>query len=152
MSSSSQAQTTEPRGAALAVLNAAAAEDLKQLWNQWDPKPTYQLVRGPETGLVMVRGRTGGGGAPFNLGEATVTRASVRLASDEIGHAYCLGRDGQKAEIIAVFDALWQRDGAMIETLVLAPLRAAALAADEKRRQETAATKVDFFTMVRGED
>jgi alpha-D-ribose 1-methylphosphonate 5-triphosphate synthase subunit PhnG len=152
VSSSSPAQTTEPRGAALATLNAAAADDLKLLWNQWEPKPAYQLVRGPETGLVMVRGRTGGGGAPFNLGEATVTRATVRLGSGEIGHAYCLGRDGQKAEIVAVFDALWQRDTAMIEAAVLAPLRAAAVAADATLKEETAATKVDFFTMVRGED
>ncbi|MHB1103795.1 MAG: phosphonate C-P lyase system protein PhnG [Devosia sp.] len=152
MTASSQAQSMEPRGAALATLNAASAEDLKRHWTQWDAKPAYQLVRGPETGLVMVRGRTGGGGAPFNLGEATVTRATARLGTGEIGHAYCLGRDGQKAEIIAVFDALWQRDSELIETGVLAPLRAAAVAADQKCREETAATKVDFFTMVRGED
>jgi alpha-D-ribose 1-methylphosphonate 5-triphosphate synthase subunit PhnG len=100
----------------------------------------------------MLRGRTGGGGAPFNLGEATVTRATVRLETGEIGHAYCLGRDRQKAEVIAVFDAMFQRHPGPIETLVLAPLRTAALAADEKRKEETAATKVDFFTMVRGED
>lgn len=152
MTASSQAQSREPRSAALAALNAAPAEDLKRHWKQWDSKPAYQLVRGPESGLVMVRGRTGGGGAPFNLGEATVTRATVRLETGETGHAYCLGRDGGKAEIIAVFDALWQRDSAQVETRVLAPLRAAALEADTKRKRETAATKVDFFTMVRGED
>ena len=35
---------------------------------------------------------------------------------------------------------------------VLAPLRAAQTEADARRREEIAATKVDFFTMVRGED
>ncbi|WP_292281304.1 phosphonate C-P lyase system protein PhnG, partial [Mesorhizobium sp.] len=39
-----------------------------------------------------------------------------------------------------------------VETKLAAPLRAALDAARETRRVETAATKVDFFTMVRGED
>jgi alpha-D-ribose 1-methylphosphonate 5-triphosphate synthase subunit PhnG len=144
----------EGRRAAMAMLAAAPAEALKAIWAAWSDKPEFHKVRGPETGLVMVRGRTGGGGAPFNLGEATVTRATVRIASGEIGHAYCLGRDGDKASIAAIFDALWQSDEtrAEVETLVIAPLAAAATQADQTRRSETAATKVDFFTMVRGED
>ena len=55
--------------------------------------PDYVELRAAESGLVMVRGRIGGDGAPFNLGEATVTRATVRLASGEVGFAYVLGRD-----------------------------------------------------------
>ncbi len=86
-----------------------------------------ELLRGPETGLVTVRGRIGGGGAPFNVGEATVTRATVRLASGEVGHCYALGRDRQKAKLAAIVDALWQdpahRDE--IETRIIAPLQAA---------------------------
>ena len=35
---------------------------------------------------------------------------------------------------------------------VLGPLRVAVDEADRLRRAETAATRVDFFTMVRGED
>ena len=31
--------------------------------------PPYENLREPENGLVMVRGRIGGDGAPFNLGE-----------------------------------------------------------------------------------
>jgi alpha-D-ribose 1-methylphosphonate 5-triphosphate synthase subunit PhnG len=144
----------DSRRTAMAVLAAAPADTLKALWTAWSAKPEFSKVRGPETGLVMVRGRTGGGGAPFNLGEATVTRATVRIASGEIGHAYCLGRDGEKASIAAIFDALWQRDAtrAQVETQVIAPLAAAAVQADQTRKSETAATKVDFFTMVRGED
>ena len=95
-------------------------------------QPAFHKVRGPETGLVMVRGRAGGGGNPFNLGEATVTRATVRLETGEVGHAYCLGRDGDKAVIAACFDALLQRDPDGIEAKVLAPLRAEQAAADQQ--------------------
>lgn len=140
------------RQAALNVLAASDANELRRLWDGRTEKPEVHPVRGPETGLVMLRGRTGGGGAPFNLGEATVTRATVRLATGEIGHGYCLGRDHHKSRTIAILDALFQREPEWVEAEVLAPLRAAALAADAKRRAETAATKVDFFTMVRGED
>ena len=136
----------------MAVLNQASAATLAALWQNWADKPAFQRVRGPETGLVMVRGRAGGGGDPFNLGEATVTRATVRLATGEVGHAFCLGRDGDKATHAALFDALFQQQPARVEAEVLAPLRAAQAAADRQSREETAATRVDFFTMVRGDD
>jgi alpha-D-ribose 1-methylphosphonate 5-triphosphate synthase subunit PhnG len=100
----------------------------------------------------MLRGRTGGGGAPFNLGEATISRASVRVDSGEIGHGYCLGRDTEKARTIAVIDALYQREPHNIEFAILRPLRDIAYAREALQREETAATKVEFFTMVRGED
>lgn len=140
------------RKAALDVLAAAPAKALAELWDRWSDKPDHTRVRGPEVGLVMVRGRAGGGGAPFNLGEATVSRASVRLATGEVGHGYSLGRDLAKAEVIAIIDALWQRDAARVEAEIIAPLQALALAADQKRRDESAATRVDFFTMVRGDN
>jgi len=140
------------RKAAIDTLSAASAATLEGLWKQLGIVPEYRLVRGPETGLVMIRGRAGGGGQPFNLGEATVTRATVRLASGEVGHSYALGRDGEKAVRAALLDALWQRDPQRIEAEVLAPLRSAADAADATMRAETAATRVNFFTMVRGDD
>jgi alpha-D-ribose 1-methylphosphonate 5-triphosphate synthase subunit PhnG len=101
----------------------------------------------------MVRGRMGGDGAPFNLGEATVSRAAVRLATGEVGFGYTLGRDREKARLIALCDALVQSDefGAEVEAKVIAPLRAALLAARHRKAAETAATRVDFYTMVRGE-
>ena len=140
------------RKAALDVLAHAPSRALAELWDRWADKPSHSRVRGPEVGLVMVRGRAGGGGAPFNLGEATVSRASVRIVSGQVGHGYCLGRDLAKAEIIAVIDALWQRDPAAVEGGIIEPLRALAGNADQKRRDESAATKVDFFTMVRGDN
>ena len=140
------------RQGALSVLAHAEMPALSAAWNTWENRPEVETIRPPETGLIMLRGRIGGGGAPFNVGEATVSRASVRIDSGEVGHGYCLGRDTDKAELIATIDALFQREPENIEFAILRPLRDAAYAADQKRREETAATKVDFFTMVRGED
>jgi alpha-D-ribose 1-methylphosphonate 5-triphosphate synthase subunit PhnG len=115
--------------------------------------PAYENLREPENGLVMVRGRVGGDGAPFNLGEATVSRAAVRLATGEVGFGYALGRDRQKARMIALCDALVQSNefADTVETNVLAPLRAAMISERDRRAAETAATRVDFYTLVRGE-
>ncbi|WP_294643763.1 phosphonate C-P lyase system protein PhnG [uncultured Aureimonas sp.] len=116
--------------------------------------PAAMPVRGPEVGLVMLRGRAGGGGAAFNLGEASVCRATVRLATGEVGHAMILGRDAETARIAAHFDALWQTDiwRDRIETEVVTPALAADAKALERRAEETEATRVDFFTVARGED
>ncbi|WP_458149128.1 phosphonate C-P lyase system protein PhnG [Bradyrhizobium sp. UFLA05-109] len=115
--------------------------------------PRHDDLRAPENGLVMLRGRVGGDGAPFNLGEATVSRAAVQLASGEVGFGYTLGRDGEKARLIALCDALVQTEefGAVVEREVIAPLRADLHARQAQRAAQTAATKVDFYTMVRGE-
>ena len=147
-----EAQPVEPRQDALGVLAHADSGILNAAWATWQNRPEVQTIRGPETGLIMIRGRIGGGGAPFNMGEATVSRASVRIDSGEVGHGYCLGRDTEKARLIAVIDALFQREPDNIEFAILRPLRDAAHAAEQKKREETAATKVEFFTMVRGED
>jgi alpha-D-ribose 1-methylphosphonate 5-triphosphate synthase subunit PhnG len=115
--------------------------------------PAYEELRGAESGLVMVRGRAGGDGAPFNLGEAAVSRAAVRLATGEVGFGYTLGRDRHKALMIALCDALVQSNAFsdVVESKVIAPLRAARLAGQQQKAARTAATKVDFYTMVRGE-
>jgi alpha-D-ribose 1-methylphosphonate 5-triphosphate synthase subunit PhnG len=115
--------------------------------------PDSTDLRAPENGLVMVRGRTGGDGAPFNLGEATISRAAVRLASGEVGFGYVLGRDREKAHMIALCDALIQSEAyaESVEKQVVAPLHAAMLATRGRQAAEAAATRVDFYTMVRGE-
>jgi len=138
----------------MAVLARAAAGDIARGLERIGDGVAFAELRPPETGLVMLRGRIGGDGAPFNAGEATVTRAAVQLASGEKGFAYVLGRDSQKARLAALCDALWQsathRDA--IERHVLGPLRAAQEQRRALARAQTAATKVDFFTLVRGED
>ncbi|MEJ5082001.1 MULTISPECIES: phosphonate C-P lyase system protein PhnG [unclassified Ochrobactrum] len=146
--------TQAARQASMALLARASGEELKTFWQNWADKPEFEVLRGPETGLVMMRGRIGGGGAPFNVGEATVTRATVRLANGSVGHSYALGRDQEKAKLAALFDALWLDEATRdaIESSVLNALRGRVDTADAKRRNEAAATKVDFFTMVRGDN
>jgi alpha-D-ribose 1-methylphosphonate 5-triphosphate synthase subunit PhnG len=115
--------------------------------------PDHEDLREPENGLVMVRGRVGGDGAPFNLGEATVSRAAVRLSTGEVGFGYTLGRDRQKARLIALCDAMMQSAelAGGIETQVVSPLRAALIERRTRKDAEVAATRVDFYTLVRGE-
>lgn len=115
--------------------------------------PPHAVLRQPGVGAVMVRGRIGATGDAFNLGEMTVTRASVRLGTGEVGHAWVQGRDKGHALRAAVIDALMQTDRAAEMTVqVLEPLAAEARDARAARAARAAATKVDFFTMVRGED
>ncbi len=108
-------------------------------------------LKPPETGLVMLRGRIGGDGAPFNVGEATVTRAVVRLADGSIGYSYRLGRDKVAARQAAILDALWQLPDqrAHIETHVLKPIRERIAAERDRASREAAATRVEFYTLAR---
>lgn len=141
------------RQAAMALFAKATRDELQEAWDAILKKPDVSPVRGPETGLVMVRGRIGGGGAPFNLGEVTVTRASVRLSGLAVGHGQALGTDRRKAQLAAIFDALRQMPefSAHAERLTSAVTERVE-AEDREAARQTAATRVDFFTMVRGED
>lgn len=140
------------RRAAMTVLAHAAGSEIARCLDAID-MPDHVDLRVPENGLVMVRGRIGGDGAPFNLGEATVSRAAVRLSTGEVGFGYTLGRDVGKARMIALCDAMVQscRLSGAVELKVLAPLRAAMAAERSRKSAEAAATRVDFYTMVRGE-
>lgn len=116
-------------------------------------RPAFDWLRAPEIGSAMVRGRAGARGASFNLGEMTVTRCALVLKTGEVGHAYIQGRRKADAEAAALVDALMQSDAAdTLRTGILTPLEAEQAAAKATRAQKAAATKVDFFTMVRGED
>ncbi|MFN3402322.1 MAG: phosphonate C-P lyase system protein PhnG [Ferrovibrio sp.] len=130
-----------------AVLEAALAALPQQ--------PEWRRLKQPETGLAMVRARAGGVGQRFNLGEMTVSRCVVTLENDgKMGVGYVQGRDRRRAELVAVFDALSQdaANAEKIEQLLIAP--AEQKLTDERRARDAkvAATKVDFFTLVRGED
>lgn len=148
------AGTRARRRAAMAVLAAASAAEIARQMEAIGPVPAHADLRPPQNGLVMLRGRIGGDGARFNVGEATVARAVVRLASGEIGFGYALGRDSAKARLIALCDALTQTDthAAAIEREVIAPIRARLEAERDAAARQVAATKVEFFTLVRGED
>ncbi|OAP44357.1 phosphonate C-P lyase system protein PhnG [Sinorhizobium americanum] len=144
---------TAGRKEGMRLLARATLAELTAAWEAIADKPDVAPVRGPETGLVMVRGRIGGGGDPFNLGEATVSRATVRLSTGEVGHGQMLGTDKERARYAAIFDALFQNDAHRPAVEALHGLIAARLDREDQRKaEETAATRVDFFTMVRGED
>ena len=137
----------------MGLLARAPEARLASLLGGLHPFPTFEWLRPPEVGGVMVRGRAGGTGVPFNLGEMTVTRCALRLGGGEVGHAYVQGRSRDHAERAAMVDALMQTDRAeMLRTEVLRPLQAEEALRREGRAAKAAATRVDFFTMVRGED
>ena len=138
---------------ALALADPAA---LDAAWQGWAPRPAVQSIRGPEAGLVMVRARTDGGGARFNLGEATVVRATVRLhgaplAADSVGASYVLGTDLEHARLAAIFDGLLADAGQRARVLaeVITPLEQAQAERDRLRLAEARSTLVDFFTVSR---
>jgi len=116
--------------------------------------PEPHDIRAPEEGLVMLRGRIGGDGRPFNVGEATVTRAVFRLADGTLGYSYLLGRCPAKARLAAIVDALGQSESwrAKLDAALAAPVAERRESEKRARQAETAATRVNFFTLVRGED
>ena len=130
-----------PQGRVAALLDAAMQ------------RPAFTWLRAPEVGSTMVRARAAATGAPFNLGEMTVTRCAVTLATGEVGHAYIQGRNKADAEAAALVDALMQTEAAEhLRVVLLDPLESEIEASKATRAAKAAATKVDFFTMVRGED
>ena len=147
---------TQARRRWMRALAGASTAELAEMWHRRQPSPQVELVRGPQAGLVMVRGRIGGAGDRFNLGEATVTRATVRLhgapvQGEVVGTSYVLGSDLDHARYAALFDALLQDPGQYEQVLaeVVEPLEAAQHARDAASRSEARATVVDFFTVAR---
>lgn len=135
------------------VLAQAPAAELGEAFSSIGDAPEHTLLRAPEFGSVMVRGRMGGTGGAFNLGEMTVTRCSVRLVDGIVGHAYIAGRDAEKARTAAICDALLQGAGAdVVQKHVVAPMETLIAQRRADHAAKAAATKVDFFTVARGED
>jgi alpha-D-ribose 1-methylphosphonate 5-triphosphate synthase subunit PhnG len=166
MSAPSVPPSSAKRRAWMAVLARTPRADLEAALEralQGSPTPVYDWLRPPEIGLAMVRGRVGGSGDPFNLGEATVTRATLRLRGEAaagisatnvaIGVACHLGRDRRRAELAALADALLQLPAhhAELHQQLIEPLAAQQTSQRSARRADAAATRVEFFTMVRGD-
>lgn len=144
---------TDARKAWLSTLAKAPSERVLQLWAKAGLSPDHDILRSPEIGAVMVRGRAGATGSPFNLGEMSVTRCSVRLREGCVGHGYVQGRSKEHARIAALVDALMQTPLApKVRVQMLQPLQKEARDAATSRQKKAAATKVEFFTMARGED
>ncbi len=133
----------------MSVLARASAADIAALLADAPALPPHVRLRGPEAGLVMLRGRAGGAGAAFNLGEMTVTRCTVRVNDGPVGHAYVAGRDARQAELAALLDAALQEPSRhdALHAAVIAPLAASQQAERDATARRAAATRVDFFTM-----
>jgi len=116
--------------------------------------PAYRLIRRPEVGMTMVRARAGGTGRAFNLGEMTMTRCTLRTDDGLVGTSYVAGRSQRHAELAALFDALLQdpERQSQVMALVIDPLARTQDLRRNRRVERSAATRVDFFTVVRGED
>ena len=144
---------TSERQRWMGVLAKADPAQLARVWNAAALAPDHTLLRAPEIGAVMVRGRTGATGSPFNLGEMTVTRCAVQLAEGPVGHGYVQGRNKAHARTAALVDALMQTAAApTVRARIVAPLADAQAQKKATRAAKAAATKVEFFTLVRGED
>ena len=149
---------TDPQIAArqrwMGVLARAEDGALEAAWAGLADRPDYRLLRPPETGLVMVRGRAGGTGSPFNMGEMSATRCAVQLEGGEVGIAYVAGRSARHAELAAAFDALLQQPARRkeLDAAVVAPLEAAQRARRDEGRANAARSRVEFFAMVRERD
>jgi alpha-D-ribose 1-methylphosphonate 5-triphosphate synthase subunit PhnG len=165
-SAPSTAAASAARRAWMAVLARTPRAELEAAFAAalgGEPAPSFDWLRAPQTGLAMVRGRVGGTGNAFNLGEATVTRATLRLRAPDgathgaqaatVGVACHLGRDKRRAELAALADALLQQPErhARLHAQLIEPLAARLVEQRAARRDDTASTKVEFFTMVRGD-
>ncbi len=145
----------EARRRAARVLSGAAHAELAELWAAWEGQPEVTYLRGPEAGLVMVQGRIGGTGDRFNLGEATVTRATVMLngsgVRELVGTSYVLGSHPAHAGLAAVFDALLGAPGERARVLaeVIDPLERRQKERDAAAQADARSTVVDFFTVAR---
>ena len=137
----------------MGILARATGDEIAGLLASIEPQPSYELIKRPETGTLMLEGRAGGAGQRFNMGEATMTRCVIRLPDGTMGFSYALGRDRNKAEQSAVIDALLQSatsDAEVLNVGIDAMARKQAEAREIASRK-AAATKVNFFTLVRGD-
>lgn len=147
-----ETRTRQKRLSDLAKAGEAALAPLFDTFCQVHTLPKYVVLRAPEVGTAMVRGRAGATGAPFNLGEMSVTRMSVRLSDGSVGHGYVQGRSKEAARMVALLDAMAEAGLAdAVDRIVLDPLRAARATKKHHRAAKAEATKVEFFTMIRGE-
>ncbi|WP_417882815.1 phosphonate C-P lyase system protein PhnG [Vibrio rumoiensis] len=138
----------------MSTLATADFEQLNQLWKTQSFTPSYQLIRAPEIGLAQVQARMGGTGNRFNVADVTVTRCVVKLESGDLGYSYLSGRNKPHAELAAVIDGLMQSKRYQQELMlsIIEPLHATRMQKHQMRQQQVASSKVDFFTLVRGED
>ena len=105
---SDQAEANAQRAAWMRVLALAESSELDGAFGALGNLPAHRMLRPAQSGMAMVRARSGGTGTRFNLGEMTLTRCAVTLENGVVGIAYVQGRSLRHAEQAAVADALLQ--------------------------------------------
>ena len=138
------------RKAWMATLARANAAELQALIANIGELPPFRYTRQAEIGLCQIRGRIGGHGRAFNLGEMTVTRCAVVLDERIEGIAYVQGRDRQHAELAALADACLL-DG-LLSSTHLQHIHDRLQKQRRNRQSRSDDTRVEFFTLVRGEN
>lgn len=138
----------------LSVLAHSSAALLETHWQALNLQPAFTLIRPAEIGLTRLQARMGATGKRFVMGDATVTRAAVQLSDGTLGYSYLLGRDKAHAERCALLDALLQQPETrqLLEEKIITPLAAWRDEQRQLRAREIASSKVDFFTLVRGDN
>lgn len=138
----------------LSVLAKSSLKDIQQHWEHSLHDFEYSPLRAPQTGMVMAVARAEGSGEPFNLGEVSVTRCAIKLTTGQTGIGYVMGSSKEHSLHVALLDALAQVDDQYedIKLKLIQPLQQKIEQRNQQQQQKTAATKVDFLTMVRGED
>ncbi|MCE4463301.1 phosphonate C-P lyase system protein PhnG, partial [Escherichia coli] len=77
----------------MSVLAHSQPAELAARLNALNITADYEVIRTAETGLVQIQARMGGTGERFFAGDATLTRAAVRLTDGTLGYSWVLGRD-----------------------------------------------------------
>lgn len=125
---------------------------VEEVYDDLNAGAVFHVLRPAEQGLVMVRARAGGTGQQYNTGEMTATRCSVRAESGSVGHGYVVGRNRRHAELAAKLDALMQDADSVAVGSLIDRLEAEIADTVRARQQKSAPTRVEFFTLVRGEN
>ncbi|WP_163132558.1 phosphonate C-P lyase system protein PhnG [Agarivorans sp. Alg241-V36] len=138
----------------MSILANASYQELSRRWQQLGLDPECEIIRQPEIGLAKLQGRIGGSGERFNFADTTITRAAVRLNNGTLGYGYLRGRAKQHALLSALIDALMQQAeyAHSLQEAVIQPLAELQQQAKQQQATRAAESKVDFFTVVRGED
>lgn len=147
-----QDQTTRQHW--MSVMAKSSPEALIALSDNYVNSHSFETIRAAEVGLTQVRGRMGGTGSQFNVGDMTITRCVVRSSEGHYGHSYIMGRNKDHATRAAQLDAILQSQTyqkVMIEKIIQ-PLAQDLAVKTAEKADTVAQTKVNFFTLVRGED
>lgn len=141
-------QGASDRAEGLSILTAADPGQLKAAAEAFIPLLGTIEVLVNRTGLMMMPYTDTARGATFFLGEVLVAEAHIRCPEHGVeGYAVVTGRDLEQAMAIAVVDATGAAGlaGDCFHAL-LNEARAVQVAADQARRRDIAATRVQMET------